>query len=99
MCIRDRVLISYALGGMILAVLFLLTTSSIEIPKNTVQRTVKRSLGLHRSRGVVLRLSGLFALDAFGGGLVVQSMVCLLYTSDAADEEDSVDLGGRRIIK
>src|SRR5674536_401577 len=26
-------------------------------------------------------------------------MVCLLYTSDAADEEDSVDLGGRRIIK
>src|SRR5664280_3752133 len=24
--------------------------------------------------------------------------VCLLYTSDAADEEDSVDLGGRRII-
>ena len=26
-------------------------------------------------------------------------MVCLLYTSDAADEEDSVDLGGCRIIK
>ena len=24
---------------------------------------------------------------------------CLLYTSDAADEEDSVDLGSRRIIK
>eukprot|EP00658_Telonema_sp_P-2_P047543 TRINITY_DN36174_c0_g1_i1.p1 TRINITY_DN36174_c0_g1~~TRINITY_DN36174_c0_g1_i1.p1 ORF type:complete len:128 (+),score=55.68 TRINITY_DN36174_c0_g1_i1:31-414(+) len=27
------------------------------------------------------------------------SATCLLYTSDAADEEDSVDLGGRRIIK
>eukprot|EP00658_Telonema_sp_P-2_P074682 TRINITY_DN63964_c0_g2_i2.p1 TRINITY_DN63964_c0_g2~~TRINITY_DN63964_c0_g2_i2.p1 ORF type:complete len:127 (-),score=40.04 TRINITY_DN63964_c0_g2_i2:74-454(-) len=27
------------------------------------------------------------------------SVSCLLYTSDAADEEDSVDLGGRRIIK
>ena len=27
------------------------------------------------------------------------SNICLLYTSDAADEEDSVDLGGRRIIK
>src|SRR5664280_2992478 len=27
------------------------------------------------------------------------SKSCLLYTSDAADEEDSVDLGGRRIIK
>src|SRR5664279_3846498 len=32
-----------------------------------------------------------------GDGLMVR--YCLLYTSDAADEEDSVDLGGRRIIK
>ena len=29
----------------------------------------------------------------------LQNGFCLLYTSDAADEEDSVDLGGRRIIK
>ena len=28
-----------------------------------------------------------------------QSVICLLYTSDAADERSSVDLGGRRIIK
>ena len=28
-----------------------------------------------------------------------QTPVCLLYTSDAADERSSVDLGGRRIIK
>ena len=27
------------------------------------------------------------------------SWACLLYTSDAADERSSVDLGGRRIIK
>ena len=27
------------------------------------------------------------------------SVPCLLYTSDAADERSSVDLGGRRIIK
>src|SRR5678810_952999 len=27
------------------------------------------------------------------------SKTCLLYTSDAADERSSVDLGGRRIIK
>ena len=26
-------------------------------------------------------------------------IICLLYTSDAADERSSVDLGGRRIIK
>ena len=29
----------------------------------------------------------------------VQHRYCLLYTSDAADERSSVDLGGRRIIK
>ena len=30
---------------------------------------------------------------------VAKAYVCLLYTSDAADERSSVDLGGRRIIK
>ena len=29
----------------------------------------------------------------------VSMWTCLLYTSDAADERSSVDLGGRRIIK
>src|SRR5664280_497824 len=33
------------------------------------------------------------------GGYLTSLGGCLLYTSDAADEEDSVDLGGRRIIK
>ena len=28
-----------------------------------------------------------------------KTYACLLYTSDAADERSSVDLGGRRIIK
>ena len=32
-------------------------------------------LGLHHSRKVVFQLSALFALDAFAGGFVVQSMV------------------------
>ena len=30
---------------------------------------------------------------------IVGNNSCLLYTSDAADERSSVDLGGRRIIK
>ena len=29
----------------------------------------------------------------------MEGSICLLYTSDAADERSSVDLGGRRIIK
>ena len=31
--------------------------------------------------------------------LLTDLLLCLLYTSDAADERSSVDLGGRRIIK
>src|SRR5678815_5663739 len=30
---------------------------------------------------------------------IMYHRICLLYTSDAADERSSVDLGGRRIIK
>src|SRR5678816_796519 len=36
--------------------------------------------------------------DANGVKALVESTTCLLYTSDAADERSSVDLGGRRII-
>ena len=34
-----------------------------------------------------------------GGQSGTRADACLLYTSDAADERSSVDLGGRRIIK
>ena len=34
-----------------------------------------------------------------GEETLVGAMPCLLYTSDAADERSSVDLGGRRNIK
>eukprot|EP00658_Telonema_sp_P-2_P000212 TRINITY_DN10071_c0_g1_i10.p1 TRINITY_DN10071_c0_g1~~TRINITY_DN10071_c0_g1_i10.p1 ORF type:complete len:204 (-),score=44.69 TRINITY_DN10071_c0_g1_i10:29-640(-) len=44
--------------------------------------------------GVFLGHHPRFVITADGDG-----WSCLLYTSDAADEEDSVDLGGRRIIK
>ena len=41
----------------------------------------------------------LTGIRGIGPVKAVQLKCCLLYTSDAADEEDSVDLGGRRIIK
>src|SRR5664280_2216638 len=40
-----------------------------------------------------------FTSFTYNGRLTTAYYPCLLYTSDAADEEDSVDLGGRRIIK
>ena len=41
----------------------------------------------------------LFYVDFEGHEEDEDVKACLLYTSDAADERSSVDLGGRRIIK
>ena len=68
------VLIGYALGGFILLLLFLNLSPSLEVPTQYEVRSTKYSLGLHTSRHVVFKLSTLFALDAFAGGLIVQSM-------------------------
>jgi MFS family permease len=69
------VLAGYAVGGMVLAILFLFLSNRIEIQKEATPIATNQVLGLHKSKGVVLRLSALFAMDAFAGGLVVQSMV------------------------
>jgi MFS family permease len=69
------VLFGYALGGAVLVVIFSFLSASIEISHNGSQAVLKRTLGLHRSKNVVFRLSALFAMDAFAGGLVVQSLV------------------------
>lgn len=67
------VLMGYALGGFILLLLFLNVSQSIEVKQQA--DSTKRVLGLHRSRNVVFKLSTLFALDAFAGGLIVQSLL------------------------
>ena len=52
----------------------------------------------HRRQGAAE--AGLPALGLPGRSVLVDlRRACLLYTSDAADERSSVDLGGRRIIK
>lgn len=71
------VLIGYAVAGAVIAACFLLLSPSVEAPK--LQTTVRRTLGLHKSRNVVFKLSGLFALDAFAGGLIVQSFMALWF--------------------
>ena len=68
------VLGAYAAGGLVLTLLFLTLSSAVEVQEKIVTRA-KVILGLHRSRAVVLRLSALFALDAFAGGLILQSMI------------------------
>ena len=69
------VLAGYATGGLVLAALFLSLSREIEVKPSDESESGPRLLGLHRSRGVVARLSGLFSMDAFAGGLIVQSMI------------------------
>jgi MFS family permease len=71
------VLMGYAIGGLLLLVLFLSLTKSIEAKIGP--ETAKGVLGLHRSRSVVFKLSSLFALDAFAGGLLVQSLIAFWF--------------------
>ncbi len=73
------VLLGYILIGAILVILFMLLSHVVEAPKVEEAIPIQRRLGLHRSRGVVFRLSSLFAIDAFAGGLVVQSMVAFWF--------------------
>jgi MFS family permease len=68
------VLAGYALGGLALTGLFLLLTGSVEVAAADKVET-KLFLGLHRSRSIVMRLSALFAMDAFAGALLLQSMM------------------------
>jgi MFS family permease len=65
----------YGAIGLVLTALFLRLSPRIEAPPVTV----KSRFGLHRSRGAVVRLSALFAMDAFAGGFIIQSLLALWF--------------------
>jgi predicted MFS family arabinose efflux permease len=75
----QAVVLGYAALGALLLALFTRLSPAAEAPAArggpTRPAFLSPGMGLHRSRGVVLRLSGLFAVDAFAGGFVVQSFV------------------------
>jgi MFS family permease len=74
----------YAILGLFVA--FLTTRLSSRIEATRAEDAESERLGwqrvvppLHQSRGIILRLSGLFSVDAFAGGLVVQSLMALYF--------------------
>ncbi|MGZ6270521.1 MAG: MFS transporter [Candidatus Limnocylindrales bacterium] len=70
------VIAGYAVVGVMLALLFGRVSPRIELPAREIDdEPIRTRLGLHRSQAVVLRLSALFALDAFAGGFVILSFV------------------------
>jgi MFS family permease len=64
------VLLAYAALGVVMAVLFARLSASVEPPRRSVARA-----GLHRSRRAVTTLAALFAVDSFGSGLAVQTLI------------------------
>lgn len=79
----------YAVCGLALMLFFLFVSRSVEVVPvaDNLGGTGRKTLGLHRSKSVVFKLSSLFALDAFAGGFVVQSMIAWwLHVRYGADE-------------
>jgi MFS family permease len=73
------VVAGYAVLGLVMTVLF--TRLSVDVEASPSGRDAGSLLipqswfGLGRSRGIVLKLSALFSLDAFAGGFIIQSIV------------------------
>jgi MFS family permease len=71
--------IAYGAIGLVLVLACAFLSPAMEVehpgPGPVQPASPKSALGLHRSRKTVLHLSALFALDAFGGGFVAQSIV------------------------
>jgi MFS family permease len=68
----QAVLFGYAAVGLAMLLVFSRLGSAVEAPAPAARRSL---LGLSRSAGTVIRLSALFAVDSFGGGFVVQSLL------------------------
>jgi MFS family permease len=73
------IVMGYAIIGFILGVLFTRLSPAVEVSVTADQThstsSFKTRFGLHRSRGVVVKLSALFSIDAFAGGFVLQSIL------------------------
>lgn len=69
------VLLVYAGVGVALAAGFAGLSAAVEPAADAARPGVRVVFGLHESRRKVAKLSALFALDALGGGFVIQSLI------------------------
>jgi MFS family permease len=80
----------YIICAAVMMIVFGLLSPAIERKPKTVSQ--KRAISVQRSRKVVAKLAGLFAVDAFAGGFIVQSIVA--YWFYLRYETDLNTLGG-----
>lgn len=72
---RPLAVVYAAIGGL-LALVFTRLSPAAEVAVTTDPSPApSQRLGLGRSWPIVLRLAGLFALDAFGGGFIIQTII------------------------
>lgn len=75
----QALIIGYAVIGGVLSLLFMLLSPAVEVrtaPETSEPRFFSGwNFGLGRSRKIIFKLSAMFALDAFAGGFVIQSMI------------------------
>jgi MFS family permease len=71
------IVLAYAALGLVLAAVFARLGPHVEVVRT--EGSPLGRFGLHRSRGAVLRLSALFSLDAFAGGLVTLSLIAFWF--------------------
>lgn len=71
-------LVSYSALGVVILILFARLSPAVEVAPDAALPLSTR-FGLHRSAGIVAKLSALFALDSFAGGFIVQSLLALWF--------------------
>lgn len=73
------ILFIYAIVQILLGYLFFKLSPAIEVPSSKAHvrevNPVSLFLGLHKSQGIILKLSALFMIDAFAGSFVLMSIV------------------------
>jgi Arabinose efflux permease len=70
------IVVGYAVIGVAMVLGFWRLGDGIEAPpREDADDGIRRRFGLHRSKAVVLKLSVLFSIDAFGGGFIPQSLM------------------------
>lgn len=70
----------YSLLGILVIGIYLKLSSSIEIKKEKTLKPISKTLN-PKSKKIVTKLSGLFAIDSFAGGFAIQSIVSFWFFS------------------
>ncbi|HEX5457516.1 MAG TPA: MFS transporter [Candidatus Nitrosotalea sp.] len=76
----------YAACAIVVLVIYLVLSKNIEVKNNAPKSGLTMKNISPKSRGIIAKMSALFAVDSFGGGFVIQSIVSFwFYTKFGAD--------------